>query len=270
MAGGNGGAASREVVLRDSARAGDLDRYLAAMLAPRPARADLIALTAFLGEIARIPEVVSEPMMGEIRLQWWRDVLEADRSEGSTGSPVADALLQTIARHRLPLQWFHALLEARSRELTPDYLAPAEDLESYLDAVEGTAFRLAAHILAGEEGAGAEVLQAAGRASGRIRLLRGLPAAMAKGRSPLPGISAADWDGPDPVLDAAQEWLQEARDRLPEAPEGVLGAVLPLALVEPYLKALQGLGSDITRVKADISPLTRVLRLWWASKRRRI
>jgi phytoene synthase len=271
MVEGNGSDASSEAVVRDTARADDRDRYLAALLAPRSARADLITLTAFLGEIARIPELVNEPMMGEIRLQWWRDILESGRSEASSGSPVADALLDTIARQRLPLEWFHALLEARSRELTPNAFSPEEeDLDSYLDATDGTAFRLAARILAGEGEAGSETLRAAGRAWGRIRLLRGLPAALAKGRSPL-SLAAADWDAATgPVLEGARAWLQEARSRLPEAPEAVLPAVLPLALVEPYLKALQRLGPDIARVKADISPLTRVWRLWWASTRRRI
>jgi phytoene synthase len=262
--------ASSAALVRGIARAGDLDCYLAALLAPRSARADLITLTAFLGEIARIPDLVNEPMMGEIRLQWWRDLLEREHAEASTGSPVADALLDVIARRDLPLAWFHAFLDAHACGLTPDGLALDEGLDSYLDAADGTAFRLAARILVGEADAGTEMLQAAGRAWGRVRLLRGLPKALAKGRRPLP-IAAADWGAASgPLLEGGKVWLQEARSALAGAPAGVLPAVLPLALVEPYLKVLQGLGPEIARVKADISPLTRVLRLWLASTRRRI
>ncbi len=261
-----------EAVVRDAARAGDLDRYLSALLSPRDVRQDLITLTAFLGEIARIPEVVSEPMMGEVRLQWWRDVLEGERTEESSGSPIADALLDTIARHSLPLDAFHAILEARSTELVPRITESEEDLEAYLDCTDGSAFALAARILgAGEDPAVAELCQAAGRSYGRIRLLRAFPASLAKGRNPLPLGGNSDWTAAvAPHLAEARDSLEEARRRLLAAPQVVLPGVLPLALVEPYLAALQRLGPDVAREKADISPLTRVWRLWWASVRGRI
>ncbi len=263
---------SSEVVVRDAARAGDLDRYLAALLAPRCVRGDLIALTAFVGEIARIPELVHEPMMGEIRLQWWREVLEDNRTEASTGSPIADALLQTIARHALPLDEFLAIIEARSRELSPDALLTEESLRVYLDDADGTAFRLAARILGTGEDEDTDALSsAAGQAYGRVRLLRAVPSSLAKGRSVLPVRGAAEWSAvAHPVLDAAKTWLEEARRRVRNAPAAVLPAFLPVALVEPYLAALQRLGPDIARERADIPPLTRVWRLWWASARRRI
>ena len=57
--------------------AADYDRYLSALFAPACRREALFALIAFNHEIARIPEAVSEPMLGRIRLQWWREVLEA-------------------------------------------------------------------------------------------------------------------------------------------------------------------------------------------------
>ena len=70
-------------VVRTAARAFERDRYLAALLSPRGVREDLLALAAFAGELARIPAFVSEPMVGEIRLQWWRDAIRAGLKDGS-------------------------------------------------------------------------------------------------------------------------------------------------------------------------------------------
>ena len=69
--------AERGDTLRRIARSGDPDRSLAASFAPREARADLFALIAFNVELARIAEIVSEPGLGTIRLQWWRDAIDA-------------------------------------------------------------------------------------------------------------------------------------------------------------------------------------------------
>ena len=56
-------------------RAADRDRYISALLAPADRRLDLMTLYAFDAELARIATTVSEPLLGEIRLQWWRDAL---------------------------------------------------------------------------------------------------------------------------------------------------------------------------------------------------
>ena len=53
----------------------DYDRYLTALFAPPPARERLFALYAFNHEIAKVRETVSEPMIGQIRLQWWREAI---------------------------------------------------------------------------------------------------------------------------------------------------------------------------------------------------
>ena len=78
--------ASQDLAAREAARANEYDRYLAALLAPKAARPGLIALAAFQGEVARAVETVNEPIMGEIRLQWWRDALPGLRDGASTGS----------------------------------------------------------------------------------------------------------------------------------------------------------------------------------------
>ena len=55
----------------------DPDRWLASrFVADRALRADLIALYAFNHELARAAEVASQPLVGEMRLAWWREALE--------------------------------------------------------------------------------------------------------------------------------------------------------------------------------------------------
>ena len=60
----------------DRVRDADRDRYLAALFAPADKRGALFALYAFDVEIlCRCVSLRAELMPGEIRLQWWREVL---------------------------------------------------------------------------------------------------------------------------------------------------------------------------------------------------
>src|SRR5207244_2038693 len=157
-----------DAAVEDAARANAFDRYLAARLAPRAARRDLIALAAFVGDTARIAATASEPLIGEIRLQWWRDVLEPGPAEGEATA--------------VPL-----MLEARQR-------------------------------------------------SPRAHLVN-------------------DWAELAPaILNGARSSLQQVRRSSRAAPESANAAILPTALVEPYLAALEKLGPGIVRERADISP----------------
>jgi phytoene synthase len=241
--------------VRAAARAGDVDRYLAALLAPRKARGDLLALAAFVGELARIPALVSEPMMGEIRLQWWRDALDTLRAGDVTGNPVADALGRAIVRHALPAELLQGLIEARGQDLLPGS-SHEIDRVAYIDATDGAAFKLAAHILNVDPQEVGDLLFASGQAYGRVRILR---STWREGR----GDAA-------PLQEEAREWLGKARVLINMAPRAILPAILPVALVEPYLTALEISNSDSAPARTDISQLTRVWRLWRASVTGRI
>ena len=85
-------------------RAADRDRFLATLFAPRERREALFALYAFNLEIARVREVVREPVAGEIRLQWWSDVLAGGGRGEIEAHPVASALRASMARYGLPAQ----------------------------------------------------------------------------------------------------------------------------------------------------------------------
>src|SRR5450830_1516746 len=101
-------------------READRDRYLATLFAPAEHRDALYALYAFNVEIARVRELAREPLPGEIRLQWWREVLSGERDGESAAHPVAAALHETLARHNLARERLIDLIEARSFDLYDD------------------------------------------------------------------------------------------------------------------------------------------------------
>jgi phytoene synthase len=267
-------------VVRRVARAGERDRYLSALLAPRAVRADLIALAAFAAEIARIPSLVEEPMMGEIRLQWWRDTVLPEGA-GSSGHPVADAFLTTRRRHRLPALPVAQIIDAAGAGLRPEPHGDIADLHAHLLACEATQFELAARVLGidVEAEAARRTIAAAGLATGLARTLVELPAVLAEGRMLLAtreiAEAGASLDGlrsgtvPPSLAVVLERLVAEARLHvshtrvaLAEASPRLLAAVRPVALVEPYLRALERRGLTRLDEVVDLVPLARVSRLW--------
>jgi hypothetical protein len=130
-------------------RAADRDRFLTTLFAPAKHRGAFAALYAFNLEIARVREVVQQPAAGEIRLQWWSDVLDGAGRGETAAHPVAAALLATIARYRLPPERLKALIEARRFDLYDEPMRTLDDLEAYGQSASAGPIALAAHILAG-------------------------------------------------------------------------------------------------------------------------
>lgn len=109
-------AAHRYVL--ETVRAGDRDRFLAALFAPEPARSDLLALLAFDHELARTRTVTREPMLARIRLQWWREaVAEAVASGTPRAQPIVESLSETVRRHGFAPERLEALIDAREEEI---------------------------------------------------------------------------------------------------------------------------------------------------------
>jgi hypothetical protein len=131
-------------------RRGDPDRFLAAMTAPPRVRERLMTLYAFNLEVARIPSVVSEPMLGMIRLQWWRETVAMIFEENRTRShEVAEPLGALIRDTGLPRAPFDRLLDARQRDVEGERPASRADLDAFLHDTGGSLLALAAHALAG-------------------------------------------------------------------------------------------------------------------------
>ena len=134
-------------------RTADRDRYLAGLFAPAAVRWHLYALYAFAGEIARVREAARGPLPGEIRLQWWRDVLAGEGRGEVSAHPVAAALLDTVARCALPKERLIALIDAHGFDLYDDAMPGLADLDAYAAQTAGTLFGLGARILGGTDAA---------------------------------------------------------------------------------------------------------------------
>jgi phytoene synthase len=270
------GATAQAVIA--SARAGEPDRYLAALLAPPAARDGLLALAAFSAELGRIGHLVTrEPMMGEIRLQWWRDALASPEPATRTGNPIADALREAAMRHALPAPLLLGMIDAHASDLQAEPFATEAVLDRYLADNEAAQFNLAARIAGGSAGADLDAASAAaGRVYGLVHLLLGLPQALSQGRLPLPRarlerVGLDDIPGePDPVKVTAlmtslsgevRANLGAARQHVAKLPRPARVAFLPLALVEPYLRALERPARNPLRDLAEIAPLQRVWRI---------
>jgi len=149
--------------LDDLIRRVDPDRWLSSrFVGDAGLRADVIAIYAYDHELARAPKVASNALLGEIRLTWWREMLdEAYEGRHVRHHPTAQALAEAIQRHRLPRELLEAMIDARYRELDATPLKPKEALEWARDT-GGRSAELAAMIL--EPGADAGPARAAGTA----------------------------------------------------------------------------------------------------------
>ena len=257
------------------ARAADYDRYLSALFAPGERREALFVLIAFNHEIARIPEAVSEPMLGRIRLQWWREVLDAAYAgEPARRHEVAVPLAEAIRAWNLDRAPFEQLLDAREADLEPDGPPDLAALERYAAATGGA---LAALMLQASGTAAEPAPEAArqvGTAWALIGTLRAAPHAAAQGRVVLPadllaktGLTTEDVRAgrafdrfaavAEPVAHRAEGLLATARQARSAVPRLGRGVLLIARLADLYLARLRRAGWDPRNPSLDAGLLRK-------------
>lgn len=183
---------------------GDPDRFLAAMAAPAAAREVLFPLYAFNLEIARAPWVASEPMIGEMRLTFWRETLaEIAAGKPARAHEVAAPLAGVVRAAGLPVDLLDGMVVARWADLQRAPFAGAAALETYL--AESAGALMWASALALGEGAALEApARAVGLAAGLANWLIAAPELEARGWQALPDDLPA-------LVGAARAGLRTAR-----------------------------------------------------------
>ena len=163
---------------------GDPDRFAATMAAPVAARAPLFVLYAFNLEVARAPWVTKEAMIAEMRLQWWRDIVEQAGQGRTRAHEVAGPLASLIRERHLPLDVLDRLVEARRWDVYSEPFEDAAAFDAYLDDTAGGLMWCAATAL-GAPAAAEAAVRALGYAAGLAAYLRAVPALEDRGRLPL-------------------------------------------------------------------------------------
>jgi NADH dehydrogenase [ubiquinone] 1 alpha subcomplex assembly factor 6 len=263
----------------------DHDRYLTLLFAPPDKRPALFALHAFNLEIARVRETVRETMLGQIRLQWWRDALAEAREGRPRQHQVLLALAPSLAG---PLQpgWIDELLTAREfdlRESGPDTIA---ELKAYVAGTSSTLVQLSLDIWGGANPAAREAAHHVGMAWGLTGLLRAVPFHARYRRRYLPAdmLHAAAISEDDliegragarlgaialPLADLARDHLRAARALRHDIPARLRTALLLATLADLYLKHLERHDYALFAPPLQAPLGSRPLRLALAAWRRR-
>jgi len=236
----------------------DRDRFQTALFAPADRRGALFALYAFNYEIARIREAVHEDMLGRIRLQWWREVVEAAYARRPPRRhDTVELLSETINRYDLTQAHFDRLIDARESDLAGPPPPTLAALEEYCEASSGYLVELAAEVLGFRGKTPSLIAREVGIAYALTGLLRAMPYHAGAGRSYLPeefAIDPADYRKRrmTPELRAAVAALAGAAQRHLAAgyahcraiPRPALAAFLPGTIAERYLRRLKRAEGD--------------------------
>ncbi len=259
-------------------RRNDPERFLTVQFAPADCRDALLAIYAFNYEVARVREIVSEPVLGQIRLQWWHDAIaEIAAGRQPRAHEVVTPLAAAIRRHSLPATLLWRLIDAREQDLAGDPPADLPALAGYADGTAGSLVELALAVLGETGDTAARVAHLAGVGIGLAGLMRAVPFHAGARRCYLPGdlVAAAGLDleavfaGHCPpalapivrrVAGHAAAHLAEAAQASAALPATARPALLPVVLARRWLADLARAGHD-PFVPVREAPIRRLLAL---------
>lgn len=256
----------------------DNDRFICSLFAPAAEREAMAAVYAFNLEVARIREIAREPLLGHMRLQWWRDALDAIYSGNPPGHQVALALADAIHGFGLSRGHFERILDARALDLDDQAPQTLAALIDYADATSATLASLSLEIL-GETGeAPRNAARDVGIAWALTGILRAVPFHAQARRVYLPAVLTREAgldvarmfetgpiEGLEPVVatiaDKAWAFIRSARGYRAEVPKRALPALLPATLAGGYLRRLAKCGFNPFDARIRLAGSSRLLRI---------
>jgi phytoene synthase len=268
----------------DLVRSHDFARYASTLFVPPHQRRALLALYAFNAEIARVRDQVSQPLPGEVRLQWWTDMLGGEGHGGVEGNPVAAELMLAIRQWKLPTEPLSRLIDEHQFDLYNDPMPTMAALEGYITDTSSALFALVAQIAGSRSEEVEHLARHAGLAQGFAQVIAALPRDAARRQLFVP-VQLLERHGSgmeevfagkqtpnlraalDALVAEAQQHLDTAVSLLAGVPAEVRPMFLPLALVRHDLARQSRADSDPFAPQAP-SRLSTLWTLWRASRSR--
>lgn len=265
---------SARVYCANEARNRDFVGYAASVFAPQAARRAWVALTAFNAEVSQIRDHVSQPLPGEIRLQWWRDLLtgEGAGKYDAQANPVAAELLHAIAAYDLPVEKLVRLIDAHVFDVYDDPMPDMAALEAHCRDTAGAMYELRAKVLSALSEDVSRLAEHAGIADGLVQVMLGLPRHSARRQLYLPGdLMTMHGVTAEEVLlrqnsnaleetlahlrKEARRQLDQAMVMLADAPKQSRVAFLPLAMTKKNLDRLENADPFAQRIQSRLGVL---------------
>ena len=249
------------------------DCYFSTLLAPAEKQNALFAVHAFDAEISGIASQVSDPAVGEIRLQWWYDTLASVFAGEPQQHPVAKQLVDIIPRYDLPAHLFTRLVDAHRFDIYREPMGDMEALQAYFNNTSVAITDLACRILIGEEAlAIKELTEKCGTAWGMGRIIAAFPQQIARKQCFIPQtllsahqlhsghVLAGEYSTSMKVAvlkmqHVITESLAGLRDKSGSTPKNALPALFPAGLAELKTRKITTSDFDPFRQNAEISQL---------------
>jgi NADH dehydrogenase [ubiquinone] 1 alpha subcomplex assembly factor 6 len=247
-------------------RVEDHARYLTSLYAPRNNHESLVSLAMLNIELSRIRESVSEPMIGEVRLAWWRESVADLYLDKVRKHEVLQALVDSGVIAVVPQALLDSMIEARIDEIYDTQPATVDMLDDFIGRTAGQLQQAMCYILC--DGApSAATLAAAhhvGRAWGLVGIVRavGFHAQQQRRYIPDAALQAAGID-PDAmvqqpitstlapalksVIEHAQAALRAARQQRSLVDRRGIPALMLARLTDDYAARLAMVGYDPLR-----------------------
>jgi phytoene synthase len=259
----------------------DFGRYASTLFVEPELRRALLSLYAFNVEIVRVRDQVTQPLPGEVRLQWWHDTLTGEARDGVEGHPVAAELLRTVQRFALPVDRLTRLIDEHQFDLYNDPMPTGAALDGYLGDTQAALIITAARIAAPPSPELDHLARHAGLAQGIAQVIASLPRDAARRQLFVPldllerhgsgleevfagELTPAIRKALDELIAQAKEHLQTALRLLADAPPAIRPTLLPLALLPRDLARLSRTDYDPFHPQTR-SHLSTLWTLWWAS-----
>lgn len=267
--------------LASEVKSNDYYRFICCLFAPEVMRERLFSLYVFNYEISKVKDIISEPMVGHIRISWWREAIE----EIYVGKParqheILKSLQQAINETALPKEMLVGIMDANQNQI--EFVSPRNiaDLESVANQTSTGLLEVSLYLLCQKNGEGLEATKHIGIAYGLVEIMRSMRASASNSRLMLPedllvqqGItvdeiySGKNLDRVKPIVkeicDIAESHLKKADALRKSHPKSALPVYLHSVVASCFLKRIRKNDYDLFHSDLEINKVSILMRLFY-------